>query len=82
MSKKLTLNIDEAIITKAKVYAQHTGRSLSDLVEGFLRDLVAEEKKGQILDDKIARLSGKIKLPSDFNEEEALRTLHEEKHLK
>jgi hypothetical protein len=82
MSKKLTLNVDETIIEKAKAYAQQTGRSLSGLVENYLRDLVAREQPNSLIDDKISRLSGKIKLPEDFNEEEALRSLLEEKHLK
>lgn len=82
MSKKLTLNVDETIIEKAKAYAQQTGRSLSGLVENYLRDLVAREQPNSLIDDKISRLSGKIKLPEDFNEEEALRSFLEEKHLK
>lgn len=82
MSKKLTLNVDETIIEKAKAYAQQTGRSLSCLVENYLRDLVALEQPNSLIDDKIAQLSGKIKLPADFDEEEALRSFLEEKHLK
>jgi hypothetical protein len=82
MSKKLTLNVDETIIEKAKAYAQQTGRSLSGLVENYLRGLVALEQPNSLIDDKISRLSGKIKLPEDFDEEEALRSFLEEKHLK
>lgn len=82
MSKNLTLNVDETIIEKAKAYAQQTGRSLSGLVENYLRDLVALEQPSSLIDDKIAQLSGKIKLPVNFDEEEALRSFLEEKHLK
>ncbi|EKB50985.1 DUF6364 family protein [Cecembia lonarensis] len=82
MPKKLTLNVDETIIEKAKTYAHQTGRSLSSLVENYLRDLVAREQPNSLIDEKISRLSGKIKLPEDFNEAEALRSFLEEKHLK
>ena len=82
MPKKLTLNVDERIIEKAKAYAHQTGRSLSGLVENYLRDLVAREQPNSLMDEKISRLSGKIKLPENFNEEEALRSSLEEKHLK
>lgn len=82
MSKKLTLYVDETIIEKAKAYAQQTGRSLSGLVENYLREIVATEQPNSLIDDKISRLSGKIKLPENFNEEEALRSFLEEKHLK
>lgn len=82
MSKKLTLSVDETIIDQAKSYAEKTGRSLSSLVENYLRDLVFKEQKDLILDEKIAKLSGKIKLSVDFNEHEALRSFLEEKHLK
>lgn len=74
MSKKLTLNVDETIIEKAKAYAHQTGRSLYGLVENYLRDFVAREQPNSLIDEKISRLSGKIKLPEDFNEEEALRS--------
>ncbi|WP_304518027.1 DUF6364 family protein [Cecembia rubra] len=81
MSKKLTLNVDETIIEKPKAYAIKTGRSLSCLVENFLRDLVAREQPNSLIDEKISRLSGKIKLPENFNEEETLRSFLEEKSI-
>lgn len=33
MTTKLTLTVEESIIIKAKAYAKHTGRSLSELIE-------------------------------------------------
>jgi len=50
-------------------------------VENHLRDLVAREQPNSLIDDKISRLSGKIKLPKDFNEEDTLRSFLERKHL-
>jgi hypothetical protein len=37
MGKKLTLSIDEAVITEAKRYADRQGISLSNLVENLLK---------------------------------------------
>jgi hypothetical protein len=33
---KLTLSVDEAVVTRAKAYAEKKGTSVSELVEGFL----------------------------------------------
>ena len=37
MDAKLTLSIDKEVARRAKVYAKNKGRSLSDLVENYLR---------------------------------------------
>ena len=37
MTTKLTLTIDESIIDSAKAYARDQGRSLSDVVENYLK---------------------------------------------
>jgi hypothetical protein len=37
MDAKLTLSIDKDVARKAKVYAKSKGRSLSDLVENYLK---------------------------------------------
>lgn len=82
MSKKLTLNVDENVIEKAKIYAQKTGRSLSGLVENYLKNLVDHHQPETSLEDKITRLSGKIQLPDDFDEDKILKEYFENKHLK
>ncbi|WP_254562564.1 DUF6364 family protein [Dyadobacter diqingensis] len=41
MNTKLTLTIDDAIVDKAKQYARQEGRSLSDLVENYLKAVTA-----------------------------------------
>jgi hypothetical protein len=53
MNTKLTLSIDYEIIEKAKEYAKENGRSVSDIVENYLRTIV--EKKQ--LKRKMIRLS-------------------------
>ena len=42
MSAKLTLTIDQKVISKAKKYAHEHGRSLSNLVEDYLLSPVEE----------------------------------------
>ena len=42
MSTKLTLTIEGTIIKKAKLYASKEDRSLSDLIENYLKALTIE----------------------------------------
>jgi len=42
MSSKLTLSVDQKIIEEAKKYAKLNGRSLSNLVEEYLKSLVKQ----------------------------------------
>ncbi len=39
MNQKLTLSIEQQVITQGKLYAKQQGRSLSSLVESFLLSL-------------------------------------------
>lgn len=82
MARKLTLNVDENIIEKAKIYASETGKSLSCLVENYLKNLVEKHHPENTQKEKITKLSGKIQIPGDFDEEKILREYFEEKHLK
>lgn len=43
MNTKLTLSIDNEVIKKAKEYANHQQRSLSDLVENYLKAIAVHE---------------------------------------
>ena len=43
MDKKLTLKLDELVIEKAKVYASTHKKSLSRMIESYLRVLVNKE---------------------------------------
>lgn len=42
MNTKLTITLDPAVIGKAKQYARQNGRSLSNLIEDYLRTLTNE----------------------------------------
>ncbi len=81
MNKKLTLSLNEAVIEKAKIYAQQTGKSLSGMVENFFENLT-EKPLSSGVSERISRISGKIELPADFDYKDELRKNLEAKHLK
>ena len=43
MQSKLTLSIDKYIIEKAKEYARRSNRSLSDIIETYLKRITDHE---------------------------------------
>ena len=68
MNTKLTLTMEHSVIEKAKRYAREHERSLSDLIEHYLRALTHEN----MLDDEqlsptIKQLRGSFKMPKDFD---------------
>lgn len=81
MNKKLTLSLNEAVIEKAKIYADETGKTLSGLVENFFESLT-EKSYDSGVSERIRRISGKIELPANFDYKEELRKNLEAKHLK
>ncbi len=68
MDAKLTLNIDRDVASKAKGYAKSKGRSLSDLVENYLklltRDSAVEDNE---FTPRVKSLLGCITLPEGFD---------------
>ena len=48
MNTKLTLTIQQEIIHKAKEYAKEKNRSLSDIIENYLKILTKEEKNPEL----------------------------------
>lgn len=48
--KNLTLSADEALIERAREAARRRGRSLNDLVRGYLKELAGEASLGAELD--------------------------------
>jgi hypothetical protein len=73
MNTKLTLTIEQTLIEKAKEYAKLKGRSLSDIVENYLKMIVKEEDVVVKHSTPIANsLRGSFKAPKDFNYKEEL----------
>ena len=68
MNTKLTLTIEQSVIEKAKIYARKKERSLSDLIENYLKALTIEEsKKENELTPIVSNLKGSFKMPKDFD---------------
>jgi replicative DNA helicase len=69
MNTKLTLTIEQSIIEKAKKYASDRGRSLSDIVENYLKAITKEEdkKREDELTPIVKSLKGTFKAPEDFD---------------
>jgi len=66
MNTKLTLSIESEIIDQAKAYAKKSGRSLSDIIENYLKVLTGEIKTDK-LSPKTKKLLGSVNLPADLD---------------
>lgn len=82
MNTKLTLTIEQSVIEKAKIYARKRERSLSDLIENYLKALTIEEStKESELSPIVSYLKGSYKMPKDFDYKKELTDRLAEKHL-
>ena len=82
MDAKLTLNINKDVARRAKVYAKKEGRSLSDLVENYLKLLT----KNSAIEDseyspRVKALLGSVTLPKDFDYKKKLADALVKKYL-
>lgn len=83
MNTKLTLTIDKFVIEKAKKYARNKERSLSDLIENYLKSLVASEGSSDEneLTPIVDSLRGSFKSDKDFDYKKDLTDSLAKKHL-
>ena len=83
MNTKLTLTIDKALIEKAKRHAKQKGRSLSDIVENYLK-VLTNAKNDQSIDQSpvTSSLRGTFNVPEEFDYKEVLSESLLEKHHK
>ena len=82
MNTKLTLTIEKALIEKAKKYAKGKGRSLSDIVENYLKVIIKEGNTKVIDSTPIASsLRGSFKAPKDFDYKKELSKGLSKKYL-
>lgn len=81
MTTKLTLTVEKDIIVKAKSYAKRTGRSLSELIEKYLENLIQDNNDKKKPSHKLSKIFGVVKLPKNFDEKKELRFYLEKKHL-
>lgn len=82
MTGKLTLSIDAEVIKDAKVYALKTGRSLSGIVENYLKGLQREHMAGMEKYSPIVReLKGILDVTDDFDYKKVLEEEIGKKHM-
>jgi hypothetical protein len=83
MNTKLTLVLEQEIIQKAKDYAKKKNRSLSNIIENYLKSLTKEDAKEKTvkISPVVKSLRGSFKLPKDFDYKEELIKAIEKKHL-
>jgi hypothetical protein len=75
MTTKLTLTMEDHVIASAKIYAAKKGKSLSGIVENYLKTISSDEKTNIALSPKVAKMMGVIKLPEDFDHKKELANL-------
>ena len=83
MNTKLTLTIEQDVIQKAKEYAKGKNRSLSDIIENYLKSLTQENKEPNKskLSPIVKSLKGSFEMPKNFDYNEELQKALEEKYL-
>jgi hypothetical protein len=84
MNKKLTLKLDKEVIEHAKLYAASNQRSLSSIVESYLKSLTKSEnrdtdKNGEISPFVKSMKSG-VKLPHHLDEKKEYGNYLAKKH--
>ena len=82
MNTKLTLTIEQTIIIKAKKYANGQGRSLSNIVENYLKTITKEDNFESIDFTPIVKsLKGTFKAPKNINYKKELAKRLTEEYL-
>ena len=82
MNTKLTLTIEQAIIDRAKKYAKKKGRSLSDIIENYLKVITKDTVDDGIeITPLIKSLKGSFKVPDDFDYKRELAKGLSDKYL-
>jgi len=82
MNTKLTLTIEHSLIEKAKRYAKSKGRSLSDIIENYLKVIIKDDNPKLIDSTPItSSLKGTFKAPKDFDYKKELSKKLSEKYL-
>lgn len=84
MDTKLTLKLDSIVIEKAKQFAAAQNRSLSRLIESYLKSLVdteSNETKSDIeISSFVKSMRTGVKLPADLDDKKAYRDHIAEKY--
>ncbi len=88
MNTKLTLTIDKSVIEQAKIYAEKQGRSLSAVVENYLKAVTKKEDKTVSQEEfspivkSLMMNRPKINLPGDYDYKKEMKKMRDEKYQK
>ncbi len=80
MTTKLTLTIEDSVINSAKEYARQKGKSLSAIVENYLKSIATPEAHEEKLSPKVLKMMGVIQLPDDYDYKKELGNALAEKY--
>ncbi|MBN2261323.1 MAG: hypothetical protein JW735_00295 [Prolixibacteraceae bacterium] len=84
MDAKLTLKLDKYVVDRAKEYATSQKRSLSRLIESYLKSLIENDKMENKNDIEISpfvkSLRTGVKIPANINYKEAYSDYLSEKY--
>ncbi len=68
MNKKLTLSVDDYVVSRAKKYAKEQKKSLSEIVENYLRMITTSYKNDKDrIDPLVLGLMGSINVSDNFD---------------
>jgi Family of unknown function (DUF6364) len=67
MNTKLTIKLDDDVISRAKRYAKHRKTSLSKMIESYLDSVTKPNSKKVEITPLVKSLSGVITLPDDYD---------------
>jgi hypothetical protein len=67
MDTKLTIKLDDDVISRAKSYAKRRKTSLSRMIESYLDSVTKSESKGIEITPLVKSLSGVITLTDDYD---------------
>ena len=81
-STKLTLNIQDSVVSKAKTYAKQKNISLSKIVEHYLNNLAEESAEPDKVSPWVKDLVAVKKPVSDFDHKEMYRDHMVDKYSK
>lgn len=84
MDTKLTLKLDKTVVERAKAYASSQNRSLSGIVETYLRSLTERAMDESRVEDEISSfvstMKAGVQLPATMDEKEEYSNYLEEKY--
>ena len=84
MDTKLTLKLDKFVIEQAKEYASSHKRSLSRIIESYLKSLINRDRNNDESEIEISpfvkSMATGLKIPNDLDYESGILDHLEEKH--